>query len=127
MAMAAQQAQLQFQQSQTNALNGQAAESEARAVKIQVETELAPQELEIDRINAVTRNLREGNEDDKEFERRLKVADRLLKEREIEGKQNVNDANRNEQPVRPSEPSVQGTEEQAQRVASAIRQLGGEV
>jgi uncharacterized phage infection (PIP) family protein YhgE len=126
MAMAAQQAQLQFQQSQTNALNGQAAESEARAVKIQVETELAPQELEIDRINAVTRNLREGNEDDKEFERRLKVADRLLKEREIEGKQNVNDANRNEQPVRPSEPSVQGTEEQAQRVASAIRQLGGE-
>ena len=127
MAMAAQQAQLQFQQSQTNALNGQAAESEARAVKIQVETELAPQELEIDRINAVTRNLREGNEDDKEFERRLKVADRLLKEKEIEGKQNVNDANRTEQPVRPSEPSVQGTEGQAQQVASAIRQLRGEV
>ena len=125
MAMAAQQSQLEFQQAQTAALVGQSAESQARADKYSIEAQLAPQELEIERINAITRNLREGNEDDKEFER-LKVADRLLKQREIQGKENVNDTNRNEQPVQPSEPSVQGTEGQARQFANTIRQLGGE-
>lgn len=79
----AQQVQLAFQQSQTNALNGQAAESEARAQKILAETKAIPVELEIDQIKAITSNLREGNEDDKEFERRLKVTDKLLEEKRI--------------------------------------------
>lgn len=79
----AQQAQLAFQQSQTNALNGQAAESEARAQKILAETKAIPVELEIDQIKAITSNLREGNEDDKEFERRLKVTDKLLEEKRL--------------------------------------------
>ena len=83
MAMAVQESQIALQQSQTAALNGQAAESEARAVKMAVETELMPQELQIDVINAVTKNMKEGNEDDKEFKRRLDLADRLLKERQI--------------------------------------------
>ena len=39
-----------------------------------------PEELQIDRLKAVTTNLRAGTEDDKEFERRLKVANLLLKE-----------------------------------------------
>ena len=108
MAMMAQQTQMQFQQSQTNALNAQAAESEARAGKLSVETQLAPQELQIDKINALTRNLQVGDSDDKEFERRLKVADSLLKESEIEGKRlNANDTNRNQQVPRPNQPSVQ--------------------
>ena len=42
---------------QTAALNGQATESQARAQKMAVETQLAPQELEIDRIKAITTNL----------------------------------------------------------------------
>ena len=79
----AQQVQLAFQQSQTNALNGQAAESEARAQKILAETKAIPVELEIDQIKAITSNLKEGNEDDKEFERRLKVTDKLLEEKRI--------------------------------------------
>jgi len=79
----AQQVQLAFQQSQTNALNGQAAESEARAQKIVAETKAIPVELEIDQIKAITSNLKEGNEDDKEFERRLKVTDKLLEEKRI--------------------------------------------
>jgi len=128
MAMAAQQAQMEFQQSQTAALNAQAAESQARAGKISVEAQLAPQELEIEKLEAITRNLKEGDQEDKEFERRLKVADRLLKESQLQGNRtNANDANRNEQPVQPSEPSVQRTEGQAQRIASPIRQLGGEI
>jgi hypothetical protein len=85
-----QQAQLQFQQSQTAALSAQAQESSARAVKLAAEAEAVPKELEIDRINAITRNLREGDADDKEFERRMRVADTLLKQREIKGKENAN-------------------------------------
>ena len=88
MAMAAQQAQLQFQQSQTQALQGQAAESQARAQKIVVETQIAPQELEIDRIKAVTTNLEKGTDDDREFERRLKIAQTMLKEKELDLKAN---------------------------------------
>jgi len=87
---AVQQSQLQFQQSQTAALSAQAKESSARAVKLAVEADSIPKELEIDRINAVTRNLREGDSDDKEFERRMRVADTLLKQQEIKGKTNAN-------------------------------------
>ena len=47
---------------------------------------MAPLELEIDRIKAVTSNLREGTADDKEFERRMKIAETLIKEKEVEGK-----------------------------------------
>ena len=80
---AAQQVQMEFQQSQTNALNGQAAESQARAQKIAAETKAIPVELETDQIKAITANLRVGTEDDKEFERRLKVADTALKEKRL--------------------------------------------
>ena len=91
MAMATQQAQIAFQNSQTAALNAQAEESSARAVKLAIEADISPKELEIDLINAVTRNLKEGNAEDKEFERRLKVAQTLLKEREIKSKENANE------------------------------------
>ena len=86
MAMQAQQVQLALQQSQAAALNAQAQESQARAGKLAVEAQLAPEEIEIEKIEAVTRNLKEGDQDDKEFERRLKVANTLLKEKELEMK-----------------------------------------
>jgi len=128
MAMMAQQSQMELQQSQTNALNGQAAESQARAAKISVEAQIAPQELEIDRIQAVTRNLQAGDADDKEFERRLKVADRLLKEREVEGKsKNANDTNRNQQPVEPDQRSLQGSDRPAARPESPIGNIGEQI
>ena len=115
MAMAAQQSQMAFQQSQTAALNAQAAESQARAGKYAIETQLAPEELQVDKINAITRNLQAGDEDDKEFERRLKVANALLKESEIEGKRkNVNDTNRDEPALRTDQ----------QRVQEPVRQIG---
>lgn len=79
----AQQAQLAFQQSQTNALNGQAAESQARAGKIAAETKAIPVELETAQIKAITSNLQVGTADDKEFERRLKIADTALKEKKL--------------------------------------------
>ena len=127
MAMMAQQAQIELQQSQTAALNGQAAESQARAGKLATEAQIAPQELQIDMINAITRNLKEGDQEDKEFERRLKVADRLLKERQVEGRpQNVNDANRTQQPVQSGQRRIQGAGGAPQGVETPVRQIGGE-
>ena len=87
MAMAAQQAQIEFQKSQTAALQGQAVESQARAQKLTTEAQAVPQELEIDRIKAVTANLKQGDADDKEFQKRLKISEQLLKEREVSVKE----------------------------------------
>ena len=78
------QASLAFQQSQTDAINAQAMESQARAQKYQTETQLMPIELEIKKMDVATDSLQAGAEDDKEFERRLKVADRALKEKELQ-------------------------------------------
>ena len=75
--------QSDFQQSQTNALNGQAKESEARALKMLAEIKAIPVELETAQIRAVTSNLAVGTADDKEFERRLKVADRVMNEKKV--------------------------------------------
>jgi len=80
---AAMKLQMDFQQSQTNALNGQAKESEARAIKMMAEVKAIPVELETAQIKAITSNLAVGSEDDKEFERRLKVADRVMNEKKI--------------------------------------------
>jgi len=116
MQMMAQQTQMQFQQSQTNALNAQAQESSARATKLAAEAQAVPVELEIDRINAVTRNLKEGDAEDKEFERRMKLAETLIKEREMESKVNVdrprvaNDIPEVQRAIGPVEEGSAGTE-----------------
>jgi hypothetical protein len=99
---------MQFQQSQTQALSAQAQESQARAAKLAAEAAVVPQELEIDKINAITRNLKEGDQEDKEFERRMKVAETLLKEKAIEGKENANNTKRDAVPARPSQRPLQG-------------------
>ena len=117
-----QQAQMAFQQSQTAALSAQAQESQARAAKLAAEAQAVPQELEIDKINAITRNLREGDQEDKEFERRMKVADTLLKEKQIEGKTNANNTKRNAAPARPNQQQVQRP---VQPIGPAGTQSGG--
>jgi hypothetical protein len=86
---ASQQAAVALQASQAAALNGQAQESAARAQKLTMEAQAIPQELEIDRIKAVTTNLQAGTADDKEFERRIKMSKEMLKEREIAVKEGV--------------------------------------
>jgi hypothetical protein len=85
-----QQAQLEFQKSQTGALNAQGQESLARANKYAVEAQYIPVETEISKIEAITRNLDKGDSDDKEFERRMRVAELTLKERGI----NLQEANK---------------------------------
>ena len=83
MAMAQQQAQMAVLQGQVQLLQAQANESQSRANKYNTETELAPTEL--------TLKYSDQNNDgvaDKDFERRVKMAELLLKEQELRGKQN---------------------------------------
>jgi len=79
----ARKAEMAFKNSQTGLLEAQAAESFARAKKYGVEMRAVPVELENKRITALSTNLMKGEGDDREFERRAKAADRLLKEREL--------------------------------------------
>ena len=90
MAMQTQQAQMQFQQAQTAVLTSQAQESQARATKLAAEAAVVPEELQIEKINAITRNLKEGDQEDKEFERRMRVAETLIKREATQGKTNAN-------------------------------------
>ena len=83
------QSQIQFQGAQSAALAGQAVESQARARKLEAETRAIPVELETDQINAATKNLAVGDADDKEFERRMKITDRLLREKQLNLQQAV--------------------------------------
>ena len=50
---------------------------------MEAEIKAIPVELETAQIKAVTSNLQVGTADDKEFERRLKVADAALKEKKL--------------------------------------------
>jgi len=106
---AVQQAQMAFQQSQTDALSGQAQESQSRAQKIAIEAQLLPQELEIDKIKAVTANLKAGDQDDKEFERRMKIAQTLLKEKEIDLKTPTQQPTQRPAPQTTPQPAQQPT------------------
>jgi hypothetical protein len=126
-AMQAQQAQLAFQQSQTQALQAQAMESQARANKYAIEAQLAPQELEIEKINAITRNLQSGTEDDREFERRMRVAETLLKEKAInqKGKTNANDGQGVPTTNQPNQSELRATLQQAGGAGGQGQGTGG--
>jgi len=94
------QAQLQLVQAQINELNSRAAESQAdaqeamaKAQKTLVEAQLAPEELRAKVIQSVTANLDGGQQG--EFDRRAKIADLILKEREIQTKENIVEAQMN--------------------------------
>jgi hypothetical protein len=94
---AQQQAQIQLLQAQIAELNAKAQESQAnaqeslaRANKAMVEAQLMPEKLRVDVVQAASNNL-DGTMQE-EFERRVKVADLILKEREIETKENIVEA-----------------------------------
>ena len=77
-----QQMQAALTQGQIQVLNAQAAESGARAQKYSTEAQLYPQEL--------TLKYADSNNDgkmDADFEKRLKVADLMLREQELQGRQ----------------------------------------
>jgi hypothetical protein len=94
MAQAQQQIQIQLLQAQIQELQGRAAESQAnaqeslaKAQKTVVETQLAPEELRVKVIQSASTNLDDSNNN--EFERRVKVANLLLKEKELQTKEAI--------------------------------------
>lgn len=105
-AMAQQQAQLQVLQAQIQLLQSQAAESQSRANKYNTEAELAPTEL----------TLKYSDEDndgrlDPDFERRVRLAELLLKERELDARQAPQPAPAAPQaPAQPQQPTGQQNE-----------------
>jgi len=91
-----QQQQIQMQQmqlqmgliaAQTADLNTKAGKQQAEAQQIAVETQLEPEVVKAKLVAALSTNLKEGEEDDKEFERRVKVSELLLKEKELDLKE----------------------------------------
>jgi hypothetical protein len=83
--MQMQQAQLQMGlvAAQTADLNTKAGKQQAEAKQIAVETQLEPELVKAKLVAALSTNLDAGQGDDKEFERRVKVADLLLKEKTL--------------------------------------------
>lgn len=86
-----QQLQLQLAQLQANVelLQSQAAESQSRAQKLSLEAQAVPAKVENDRLRAISANIKPGEQDDMEFQRRAKIAELVLKEREIASKEAI--------------------------------------
>lgn len=72
---------LAVQQAQANALEGQAEESRARAIKYDAETKAIPVELQNKRILAISNNLSDGDQDEKNFRQRIEVVKLLQQDR----------------------------------------------
>ena len=96
MQMQAQQAQMQFLAAQTAELNARAQESladaqeaQARAQKLMVEASLMEDKVKTDMIRNLSANIKD--EDTNEFAKRAKIADILLKEKDIESKERIVD------------------------------------
>ena len=77
--MQAQMLQLQTAQAQLALLQAQTAEKAANAQQTQIETALMPEEMRVKVVQAASNNLDRGDD----FGKRLQLADRVLKEKEI--------------------------------------------
>jgi len=68
----------------------QAEENKANAIKLSVEAQLMPQEIQAKNMASMTKNL--PNQDDqasKEFDKRVKIAELMLKEADIKNKSKI--------------------------------------
>ena len=81
----AQQMQMEQAQAQTASLQARAQRDQAEAQKTVVETQLLPEELKAKVISSLSTNI-EGDNADKEFEKRAKIAELMLKEKDINNK-----------------------------------------
>jgi hypothetical protein len=77
--MMQQQLQLQTLQAQLALIQAQTAEKAANAQQTQVETQMMPVELQAKMVTAASTNLNQGDD----FEKRLKLADLMLKEKNV--------------------------------------------
>ena len=77
------QMQMQTAQLQMQLLQAQVAETQAKAQKYTIEAQLEPEVVKAKLAAALSTNLQEGNADDAEFAKRAKIAELMLKERDI--------------------------------------------
>ena len=100
----AQQLQMALTQSQADAFAAQAEDYRARARKNIADAQIAAFEAETDRLDALLK----GDPDNIQFERRVKAAELLLKERELMSKETPRDnESRTTTSPRPNQPQVQ--------------------
>ena len=81
----AQQLQIEQSQATTQSLQARAMRDQAEAQKTAVETQLMPEELRAKVISSLSTNI-DGQNQDNEFEKRAKIAELLLKEKDIDNK-----------------------------------------
>ena len=86
--MAKQQLALQAAQAQIALNTTQAEQNRAEAAKIMTETQLMPQEVQAKVIASTTKNLPAGSEAS-EFDKRVKIAELMLKEADIKNKSKI--------------------------------------
>ena len=87
------QAQMATVQAQLAELQAKSQKLMAEAQQIQVETQYYPQEIQAKLAAALSNNLEAGVDDDKEFERSARIADLMLKEKEVSLKERDIDSN----------------------------------
>jgi hypothetical protein len=85
MAQMAQQLQVEQSQATTQSLQARAMRDQAEAQKTAVETQLMPEELKAKVISSLSTNIDGQNQND-EFEKRAKIAELMLKEKDINNK-----------------------------------------
>ena len=78
-----QQLQLAITQAQLQLVQAQAMEAQSRANKYTVEAQLEPQVVQAKLAAALSTNLQTGNADEAEFQKRAKIAELMLKEKDI--------------------------------------------
>ena len=88
LAMAQQQLALQAAQAQIAVQTTQAEQNRAEATKLLTEAQLMPQEVQAKVITATTKNLPQGQEAS-EFDKRVKIAELMLKEADIKNKTKI--------------------------------------
>ena len=81
------QAQVAETEARAQEAQAKAMEAQAKAQKTMIEAQLAPEEMRMKMVTAAATNLKEETTDD--FERRLKVANLALKDKEITSKENI--------------------------------------
>jgi hypothetical protein len=79
------QMQMEQAQAQTQSLQARAMRDQAEAQKTVVETQLLPEELKAKVISSLSTNI-DGENQDQEFEKRARIADLMLKEKDIDNK-----------------------------------------
>ena len=88
--MAKEQLALQAAQAQIAVNTTQAEQNRAEATKLAVEAQLMPKEIEAKTLSAVTKNLPTSDDlASKEFDKRVKVAELMLKEADIKNKSKI--------------------------------------